>query len=144
MIAVDTSVWVAARREPDVFDTLHALIDADEVALPLPVRLELWAGTAKKDRAAFQRAFGALVQIVPTEDTWTPVGGWIERAADAGQHFTITDLVIAALAHEIDALVWSIDGDFERMEALGIVRLYAPGRPSTRRAVPASRPRRTS
>ncbi len=124
MIAVDTSVWVAARRDPVVLRTLQSLIDSDEVALPLPVRLELLAGTPRKDRAAFHSAFGALVQIVPTEDTWKPLGQWIQRAADAGQHFAITDLVIAALANEIDALVWSIDGDFKRMETLGIVRLY--------------------
>lgn len=124
MIAVDTSVWVAARRDAAVFERLQRLIDADEVALPLPVRLELWSGTARHDRAAFRGAFGALVQIVPTEDTWNPLVEWIQRAADAGQHFALTDLLIAALAEEIDALVWSLDSDFERMERLNMVRLY--------------------
>ena len=61
---------------------------------------------------------------MPTEDTWKPLAEWIQRAADAGQHFTLTDLLIAALAEEIDALVWSLDTDFERMERLKMVRLY--------------------
>ena len=62
MIVVDTSVWVGARRQPRTADILHALIDADEVALALPVRMELWAGVSKHDRKAFLRAFGALPQ----------------------------------------------------------------------------------
>ena len=55
MIVVDTSVWVAATRQPDagVAVTLRALIDADEVSLALPVRLELMAGVARQDRTAF-------------------------------------------------------------------------------------------
>ncbi len=124
MIVVDTSVWVAARRKADVRDRLNQLIDADEVGLPLPVRLELLSGTPKLDRKAFTRGFGALVQMWPTDETWQRIPAWIERAADAGQHFAITDLVIASLAADIDGLVWSLDSDFARMEQLGMVSLY--------------------
>ncbi len=126
MIVVDTSVWVAAVREPaaQVATTLRQLIDADEVSLTLPVRLELMAGVAKKDRVAFRRALSALAVVVPTEDTWRVVEGWIEPAADAGHRFAVTDLIIAGLAHDIGALVWSLDADFLRMESLGLVRLY--------------------
>lgn len=126
MIVVDTSVWVSARRQPsgEVFQTLQGLLDADEVALPLPVRLELWAGTAKGDRRAFQRAFSALPLLVPTEETWKPLDEWIARASDAGERFSVTDLLIARLADEIDALVWSLDSDFERLARLKCARLY--------------------
>jgi predicted nucleic acid-binding protein len=123
---IDTSVWVAARRHPagGTSRTLHRLLDADAVALALPVRLELWAGTAKADRGAFQRAFSALPLLVPTEDTWQPLDEWIARAADAGERFAVTDLLIARLADEIGALVWSLDRDFERMAALKLVRSF--------------------
>jgi predicted nucleic acid-binding protein len=124
VIVVDTSIWVAARRDQEVFDRLQSLIDADEVGLALPVRLELLAGTPKHERKAFTRAFGALVQMVPTADTWKPLPGWITRAADAGQRFGLTDLLIASLASEVGGLVWSLDSDFERMERLGLVALY--------------------
>ena len=126
MIVADTSVWVAAVRQPesDVADVLRQLIDADEVALALPVRLELMAGVARKDRAALKRALTALPVSVPTEETWQLIEGWITPAAEAGQRFSITDLLIAGLAHDIDALVWSLDADFGRMESLGLVRLY--------------------
>ena len=127
MIVVDTSVWVAARRHPagEVSKTLRGLLDADEVALALPVRLELWAGTAKADRRAFRRAFSALPLLVPSEETWRSLDEWIVRAADAGERFAVTDLLIARLADEIGALVWSIDKDFERMGRLKLLQLFA-------------------
>lgn len=126
MIVVDTSVWVAAQRHPagDTAQTLLSLLDADEVALALPVRLELWAGVGQSDRRRFERAFSALPVLIPTDDTWQPLGDWIARAADAGQRFAITDLLVARLADEIGGLVWSLDSDFERLARLKLVRLY--------------------
>ena len=126
MIVVDTSVWIAAQRRPYVDKVLQELIDADEAAFALPVRLELWTGVGRQDRQAHKAAFGALPQLVPTEDTWRPLPEWIARAADAGERFTITDLLIASLTSEIGGLVWSLDKDFERMERLGFVSLYQP------------------
>lgn len=126
MIVVDTSVWVAARRQPRIAEVLRGLIDADEVALARPVRLELWSGVAKQDRKAFLRAYGALPQLVPTEETFEPLPDWIEKAADAGEHFALTDLLIASLTNEIGGLVWSLDTDFEKMERLKLVSLYSP------------------
>lgn len=126
MIVVDTSVWVAATREPvgGVAATLRRLIDADEVALALPVRLELMAGVARKDRTALRRALTSLPVVVPSEDTWRTIESWVEPAANAGDRFAIADLLIAGLAHDIGALVWSLDADFERMASRDLVRLY--------------------
>ncbi|MCL4849717.1 MAG: PIN domain-containing protein [Acidobacteria bacterium] len=126
MIVVDTSVWTAATRQPAgaVAATLGQLLDADEVALALPVRLELLAGVARKQRAAFRRALSGLPVVVPSDDTWRLVEGWIQPAADAGHRFAVTDLLIAGLASEVGALVWSLDDDFRRMEQCGLVALY--------------------
>lgn len=126
MIVVDTSVWIAAQRRPYLDEVLQGLIDADEAAVALPVRLELWAGVARQDRKAHRAAFGALPQLVPTEDTWRPLTEWIAKAADAGERFAVTDLLIASMTSEIGGLVWSLDKDFERMERLGFVSLYEP------------------
>lgn len=125
MIVVDTSVWIAAPRQRAVADTLRELVEADEVALALPVRLELLAGTARRDRAAFRRVCAALPHLLPTAETWTPIPGWIEQATDVGECFGLVDLLIAAMASEIGGLVWSLDKDFERMERLKMVSLYS-------------------
>jgi predicted nucleic acid-binding protein len=126
VIVVDTSIWMAARRNHRVASVLDQLIDADTVALALPVRLELLAGLSPRDRKAFHRAFGALAQVVPTEETWAPLRGWIERAAEAGERFALTGLLIASLARDLGAMVWSLDEDFERMERLQFVARYDP------------------
>jgi predicted nucleic acid-binding protein len=126
VIVVDTSVWVAATRSPrdDVATRLASLIDADEACLALPVRLELMAGLGRQHRAAFRRSVTALPIVRPTDATWAVVERWVDEAADAGHRFGLSDLLIAALAHELTALVWSLDADFKRMAALGFVQTY--------------------
>jgi predicted nucleic acid-binding protein len=93
VIVVDTSVWIAAQRRPYIDKRLQSLLEVDEVAVAFPVRLELWAGVAGHDRKAHRTAFSALPQLMPTEDTWRALTDWITRAADAGERFTITDLL---------------------------------------------------
>lgn len=126
MIVVDTSAWIAALRAPEsaAGRALASLLDADEVALALPVRVELLTGIATKNRAAFRRGLSALPVVYPTDETWAQIERWVPVAADAGQHFKVADLLIAALAHELGALVWSLDGHFEQMERLGFAHLY--------------------
>lgn len=126
MIVVDTSIWVAAGRQTRVAKPLGELLEADEVSLALPVRLELLAGVPRQERRAFLRRFGALPQLHPTDETWQLLPAWIEKAADVGQTFTLADLLIAAMTAEIGGLVWSLDKDFERMEQLGFVSRYDP------------------
>lgn len=126
MIFVDTSVWVAAWRRPKGKDAevLLSLLDADEVNLPLPVRVELMSGTARKNRRALRHALGGLAVSRPTDETWNIVERWIPAAADAGYCFAVSDYLIAALAYEHQGVVWSLDRDFEHMEKLGFVRRY--------------------
>jgi predicted nucleic acid-binding protein len=128
VIVVDTSVWVEAIRRPRGATnvTLKELLDADEVALALPVRLELMAGIARKDRRAFGRALSGVPVLMPSEEIWQLIESWVVPAADKGERFGVTDLIIAGLAHEAGALVWSLDADFDRLEALGFVRGYEP------------------
>lgn len=126
MIVVDTSVFVATMRQPlgPPASTLRGLLDADAVVLALPVRMELMSGVAAHDRERFRRALSALPLAVPNEDTWRLVERWIDPAAAQGHRFAVSDLLVAGLAAELGALVWSLDADFERMEALGMVERY--------------------
>jgi predicted nucleic acid-binding protein len=126
VIVVDTSVWVDVARRPssERARVFQQLIDADEVAVALPVRVELMSGVARKHRKEFRRTLSALSVLRPTDETWRLLESWIESAADRGYRFSVPDLLIAALAREIDGLVWALDDDFEAMEKLGMVRLY--------------------
>jgi predicted nucleic acid-binding protein len=126
VIVVDTSVWVAALRQPlgPPASTLRELLDADLVALALPVRVELMCGVAAKDRARVRRALSSLPVAMPTEETWQLVESWVVPAADKGHRFAVSDLLIAGLASELGGLVWSFDADFARLEALGLVQRF--------------------
>ena len=125
MIIIDTSVWISAIRNPGSRDdlTLRGLIDADEAGLALPVRIELLASTKAKNRKELRGALTALPVVFPSDETWAVVEHWVETAAEQGERFGVSDLLIAALADELGALVWSLDKDFERMEKLKFVRL---------------------
>ena len=127
MIVVDTSVWVDVSRRPtsERARVFQDLIDADEVAVALPVRIELMSGVARRHRTQFRRALAALPVLRPTDETWALLESWIEPASDKELRFSLPDLMIAALARELEALVWSLDADFAAMEKLGLVRLYA-------------------
>lgn len=126
MIVVDTSVWVVALRDSTSPEarTLTALLDADEVALPLPVRVELLSGASRRDLARLRRALSSLPVLYPSDETWHVLDTWIDRTAAAGAHFGVGDLLIAALATDIGALIWSLDSDFARMEQLRLVHLH--------------------
>ena len=126
MIVVDTSVWIEAQRRPGgkISATLKELLDADEVVLALPVRLELTAGVSRRDRAALLRGLSALPVLRPTDDTWAQIEKWVAVAADKGHRFGVADWLIAALAAEIGAAVWSLDEDFAELERLRLVQRY--------------------
>jgi predicted nucleic acid-binding protein len=125
VIVVDTSVWVAALRYDRMeAATLRRLLDADEVLLAVPVRVELLSGTSVRHRAGLRSALSALPLAYPTDDTWRLMESWTDRAVKKGQSFGLGDLLIGAIAQESGALVWSLDEAFDRMERLGFLHCY--------------------
>ena len=126
MVAVDTSVWIAALRDPfaPTGERLRHLLDDDEVLLPVPVRVELLAGTAARDQARMKSNLAALPLLVPSDGTWFRLEAWVCEAATAGEHYGIVDLLIAAQAAESRVAVWSLDRAFDRMAARGWIRVH--------------------
>ena len=128
MIVVDTSVWVNALRSTASREAaiVGQLLDSDEVALAIPVRVELLSGASKSDRIRLRRALSALPVLYPSDETWRLIDTWVDTAGAAGQRFGLGDLLIAALARESGSLTWSLDADFTRMSQLGFVDRYEP------------------
>jgi predicted nucleic acid-binding protein len=128
VIIVDTSVWVAALRSSQSreAEVLTTLLDADEVGLPVPVRVELFSGATRTDRARLRRGLSALPVLYPGEESWAMLDQWVDRAGQAGQRFGFGDLLIGVLAAETGSLIWSLDADFARMRRLRLVELYEP------------------
>ena len=128
MILADTSVRVAALRSSRAAEAnqLRSLLDRDEICLAVIVRLEILLGAGRRDRARLARLLSSLPVFYPTDRTWTTIESWIEKRGSVGQRFGITNLVIAAIAAERGAAVWSLDADFARLQRLGLVRLHRP------------------
>lgn len=128
MIVVDTSVWVAALRDRTCFEAqaLQPLLDEDEVLLPIPVKVELLSGTSKRHRDTLRKGLEALPVAYPTDETWRAMVAWTEQTSAAGVAFGVGDLLIAAIANEQGALLWSLDSAFDRMSRLRLVTRYEP------------------
>jgi predicted nucleic acid-binding protein len=126
VIAVDTSVWIDFFRGSDAELGAHleSLLGADQIAVPVPVWIEILGGVRKSERSRLKRVMGALPLLVPTASVWAMIERWLEQASATGQHFGVGDLLVAAIAAENRASVWSLDGDFDRMAKLGWIRIH--------------------
>ena len=127
MIFVDTSVWVEyfRGRHKGVIEALELLLDEDQVALAVPVRIELLTGASRKDLGPLRRVLSALPLFTPSEQVWPTIEKWVEASAARGDRFGLGDLLIASIAAENEGEIWSLDDNFARMARLGLVRTHS-------------------
>ncbi len=136
MIFIDTSIWIeffrrsaargpTRRTQDQIKRGLAQLLDEDRVALAVPVRIEVLSGVKKEQFSRLARLLNAVPTFTPSESTWELVERSALLGVTAGFHFGIGDLLIASIAEERQAPVWSLDTDFQTMELLGIVRNYS-------------------
>lgn len=128
MICVDTSVWVAALREGDSAAGRHMadLLDRDDVALPVPVRVEILSGVSRAQEPQLRRALSGLPVLSPSVATWDRIDGWVRRAGERGDRFGVGDLLIGAIAADHALPLWSLDHNFQRMQRLDLIALDQP------------------
>ncbi len=126
MIAVDTSVWIDFfRGRSSIVERLSGLLDRDEVALPVSVKIEILSGARKSEVSQLERVLAALPILYPTEHLWKLLEKWVTAGAAAGQRFGVGDLLVAGLAALHGCALWSLDSDFARMASLRMVTLAA-------------------
>ena len=126
MIVVDTSVWIAALRNgsgPEAA-ALRDLLDLDLVAIAAPIRVEILGGSKRTDLPRMRRVLSALPCHRPDEATWDLIEVWVDAAVRAGERFGVADLLIGALAEQNGCAIWSLDGDFDRLAELDLLRLH--------------------
>lgn len=142
MIVADTSVWIDFFRGNErIVKKMNELLDEDQIALAIPVRIEILSGAPKKQKDSLSRVLSALPTFYPNEETWTSLEAWIGEGLSKGAHFGAMDLLIAALAQENGAKLWSLDHDFTRMEHFGWIDLFRD--PSTKRSGPTGEAERS-
>jgi predicted nucleic acid-binding protein len=128
LIFVDSSVWISAFRDAESPEAreLTRLLDSDEIALSIPVYLEVLTGATRENRSRLRNVLSALPVFYPSRETWNRVEHWIPQATDRGHRFGILDLLIASIAADCRATLWSLDADFRRMARLQFVELFQP------------------
>ena len=126
MILVDTSVWVSALRDQTSGEANHLrdLLDGDEVAIAIPIRIEILVGARRADQPRLSRTLSALPTYYPTETTWERIESWLGKIKNAGDSFGVGDLLIGAIGAENRTPIWSLDGDFSRMARLNLIDCY--------------------
>lgn len=120
LVLADTSVWARA-RQPPVGEALAEAIEANALAIVLPVTLELLRSA--RDRREFStlaRQLDALHDVEITPEIAQRARSVQARLASRGHHRgpSPTDLVAASAAEAVGAELWHCDRHLELIAAL--------------------------
>lgn len=130
MALVDSSAWIEAGRRDgrrDVKVALEGLLEAFEAAWCGVVKLEaLGGGHARGDGASWNCYFSTIPCKRTNEAAMESAKVLSWKLRGAGVTVQASDILIAALAIESGARVYSCDSDFEAMAKIIPLQLYSP------------------
>ena len=129
MILVDTSVWIdflSSRPGPGGQELRRLIEDGAPVALTGVVVTEILQGL-KRDIKQVEN-YLSLFDILEARgfETYRDAAAIFRLARSKGVSLTTTDALIATVAAEIGASIFSLDRDFVRMAHMAGFRLHQP------------------
>jgi hypothetical protein len=129
MVIVDTSVWVQAFRAPNSSERqeVDRLLARDEAAMVGVVLAEVLQGARDpQEFEALRLRLTALPYLSESVQTWVQAGTISYQLRQRGLGVGLVDLLIAALALEHDASVYTRDEHFQRVPGVKLHEVQAP------------------
>ena len=122
-VLVDSSFFIdRLRAGTDPFEEFAARADADDFLTCGLVITEVLRGVKiKKAHQRLEALFGCMIYVPTLNRVWERVAKLAWELDRAGKGMQITDLIVAACALEVDAVVLTLDSDFERVPGLRVI-----------------------
>ena len=133
-VIVDTSVWLQFLKAgiPSVRTEMNLLRARGEIVMVGVVLAELLQGVRnQKELEQLADWFSPLPYLAETRDTWTRVGRLSYELRRRGAAVSLSDLVIAVLALEHDASIFTLDEHFQRIPGLKLHKAVSGGQTKT-------------
>jgi len=118
LVLTDTSIWIKYLRDERASEskTMHELLAAERVVICGPILAEIISGARDRtDYNTIQELLSALPCLEPSPGIWEKIGEARFVLARKGIQQPLIDLWIAAVAHEYNTCVWTLDKDFVRI-----------------------------
>jgi predicted nucleic acid-binding protein len=128
-ILVDTSVWIEffRRKNSPASSKLREYLELNEVCLAGPVCVELYQGArTTKEIEIIDELLEAIHYIEITRKHWHHAGEISYAAARKGQIFSVVDLILAAVAHDEQLRLFSLDAHFRGISEFCTLTLEMP------------------
>ena len=126
MVIADTSIWIEFFNRPESKEkrSMDFLIDENQLVFAGPVLMELLQGCrTSRDADIVLNHVSALPFLETIFSTWQRTGEISAGLRRKGITLPTIDLIIAALAMEHDAEVFTVDPHFRKIPGL---KLYKP------------------
>ena len=122
-VLVDSSFFIdRLRAGADPFEEFAARADADDFLTCGLVVTEVLRGVKiKKAHQRLESLFSCMIYVPTLNRVWERVAKLAWELDRAGKGMQITDLIVAACALEANAVVLTLDSDFERVPGLRVI-----------------------